>query len=84
MQPGDLIKIKTRLYWFGDRPKPADIGCLALVLELSEELDGDAHRDAVTLAAMGGSSHGARLMIDGIPYWIRLKATDVEVINDTD
>jgi hypothetical protein len=81
MKPGDLLKIKKQLFWRTDRPSSATVGCLALVLEVWNDLTLEVFTDAQSWNAIGRSSHAARLMIGGTPYLIRLEATDVEVLN---
>ena len=81
MQVGDLVKINATLYWYGDQPRHDLQKCLALVLELRDDLVSHGTADASTWATMGRWPHGARLMIGGALYLIRLQATDVEVLN---
>ena len=80
MQVGDLVKVSSTLYWFAG---PQDRqGCVALILELKDDLDYVDVVNATTWSAMGRKGHGgARLMIGGGDYWIRLKANDVEILN---
>ena len=81
MQVGDLVKINATLYWYGDQPRHDLQKCLALVLELRDDLVSHGTADASTWATMGRWPHGARLMIEGVPYLIRLKEKDVEILN---
>ena len=81
MKPGDLIRINRQLFWRSDRPSSATVECLALVVELRNDLMPADRVDAQSWNAMGISSHGAHLMIGGALYLIRLQTTDVEVLN---
>ena len=83
MKPGDLIRIKRQLFWRSDRPRAAVLGCLALVVEVKDDLTPADLVDALTWSAMGRCTTGARLMIGGTPYLIRLAPTDVEIVNET-
>ncbi len=81
MKPGDLIRINRQLFWrTGNTHSTAGPGCLALVLEIWNDLAPAGPVDAQSWNAMGRSSHGARLMIGGTPYLIRLDPTDVEIL----
>jgi len=81
MKPGDLVQINRQLFWRTERPSSAIAECLALVVEIRNDLVPSDTVDAQTWNAMGISSHGARLIIGGSLYLIRLEATDVEVLN---
>jgi len=80
MKPGDLIRIKRQLFWRTDRNRTDGVGCLALVLEVWNDLTLEVFTDAQSWNAIGRSSHAARLMIVGTPYLIRLDPTDVEIL----
>jgi len=84
MKPGDLVSVKRQLYWRIDRPVGVDTGCLALVLEVSDGLPTADLIDAQSWSGMSPSMGGvvSRLMIGGTPYLIRLKDTDVEVVDE--
>ena len=80
MKPGDLVKVNRQLFWRTGRPGGAFPGCLALVLEVWNDLTPADTIDAQSWNAMGISSLGTRLMIGGTPYLIRLDPTDVEIL----
>ena len=83
MQAGDLVRVRRQLFWRSDRPPAAVPGCLALVIEVRDDLTPADPVDALTWSAMGRCPTGARLMIGDTPYLVRLEAADVEVLNES-
>ena len=81
MQAGDLVRVHRQLFWRSNRPPAAVPGCLALVVEVRDDLTPADPVDALTWSAMGRCPTGARLMIGDTPCLIRLEAIDVEVLN---
>jgi hypothetical protein len=81
MQAGDLVRVRRQLFWRGrERPRAVVPGCLALVVEVRDDLTPADRVDALTWSAMGRCPTGARLMIGDTPYLIRLDPTDVEIL----
>jgi len=80
MKPGDLIKLKTPLFWFGNLGDGIDKSPVCHVLKIA---DTNVLVDASTKAAYGTRNHvRALLLIEGTPHWVALNHEDAEVIND--
>jgi hypothetical protein len=80
MKPGDLVRVRRQLFWRSRQPHGVVPGCLALVVEVRDDLTPADPVDALTWSAMGRCPTGARLMIGDTPYLIRLDPTDVEIL----
>ena len=82
---GGLIRLKTELYWYGGRgyDRSPDRICLILDAHLTGfgSLAAD-HVDAATPAARRTTDAlvVALLLIDGLPYWVWVAETDVELL----
>lgn len=84
---GGLIRLKTQLYWYGDRGWDGNPGRLCVMLEAA------AARAADPVAAL--ATHAARfatvtiaaavthLLLDGRPQWVWVAEEDVEFIDES-
>ena len=82
---GSLIRLKTELYWYGGRGYDGSPGRICLILDA--HLTGFGKRaadrtDAATPAARRTTDAlvVALLLIDGLPYWVWVAETDVELL----
>ena len=87
---GGLVRLKTQLYWYGDRRMDGVTGRICLVLDATADATTlDAQYAAATLyftAAAAAATEAATatsdalLLIDGAPCWIWVAAVDIELL----
>jgi len=75
---GELLRLKTRILWWGDRGWDAETDRICLLLDVSKEF--------VTCAGVAEPTaafeyYYARLLIDGTPRWIQIHLGDFELIH---
>ena len=84
---GGLIKLKTQLFWYGDRSYDKNSGRICLLLDV---VSSHPHALSPRAAASSCNTNGvdgftaiALLLIDGKPQWVWIAEQDIDLlVND--
>lgn len=75
---GELLRLKTRIFWWGDRGWDAETDRICLLLDVSKEFVTCA---GVTEAIAASGYYFVSLLVDGTPRWIKIHMDDFELIH---
>ena len=77
---GGLLRIKSKLFWYGGRGFDGSPGRVCLILDAGSMPVFEPFLDAEPLPHIGSPTAAALLLIDGCPQWIWVGKEDVELI----
>ena len=75
MKPGDLVRLKTQLFWHDVLSWDGNPGRVCLVLAVRRR-----HKEPSASTTNANATTAAHLMIDGLSRWAWVAEQDVEVI----
>ena len=76
---GDLVCIKSELYWYERRSRDGSPGRICLLLDAETVALYDAKTAAIDFGVI--SQAAALLLIDGAPHWVWAAAEDIELLD---
>jgi len=74
---GCLLRLKTQLYWYGERGYDNTPGRVCLILDAVAVGPSTA---AVTTSVRSKTPTAAFLLVDGSPHWVWIAEADVELL----
>jgi len=74
---GCLLRLKTQLYWFGERGCDNTPGRVCLILDA---VAVGPSTTAVTTSVSSKTPTAAFLLVDGSPHWVWVAKEDVELL----
>ncbi len=75
---GCLLRLKTQLYWYGERGYDNTPGRVCLILDAAAGFDPITA--AVTTSVRSKTPTAAFLLVDGSPHWVWVAKEDVELL----
>lgn len=78
---GELLRLKTRIYWWGDRGWDAETDRIYLLLDASKEFVTCVGVTEAIAASGYSGYYYVSVLVDGIPRWIQTHMNDFELIH---